>query len=535
MNISLTVEEHQSFVVSGGNSSFHCVGSCDNIIILNRIYINKSMLLPEHVRVLTFACLYAFILASDIVFPIETASIQKLCFCLCLFLAFSILSLTQTSTLEGNLRGENALENGTVLESGFGFAILVSLVNIMASNWILNTGGNYYIFVYDALSLFTVCTLVSIWVLFFECYADTNVSSDGLFTKSAIHVIYLGIHAINWICWIYFGVLSNIIAFRTRKTLARDKNGGIASDILGSSGINERNWHVWSSDQVLTWLSRKVNLSRNILRRLQLHSLTGEMLHLISINDVQNMVGYSHGDAFRIHVAIRRLVEENDGGYVRREEIRNARYKNFDGTNSQLYENSSFLENNVTQTKVGASGVEMAKVQEVADKFMKEKYGIVLPTLRGMNDESHQTEIQTNEVSKRSGLLQTGTGVTLTEPNHNDVEFPIINEKMSSVIEAMPPHIRSIAERNPDAVAKLLTKADSKSTPLSIQRKTDESTLLKTEPDEGNNSKSLRPNENRSPLYDEDIESCPTGDENQHLLGTYTQRDNPLRRRTRKR
>ena len=504
--------------------------------ILNRTSIIKSMLLPDHARILIFACLYAFILASDTVFPIETASIQKLCFCLCLFLAFSILvgnvgmsrSLTQTSNLE---RGENELENGTILESGFGFVILVSLVNIIASNWILNRGGNFYIFVNDALSLFTVCTVVSIWILFFEWYTETNVSSDGLFTKSTIHVIYLGIHAINWICWIYFGVLNNIIVFRRRKILARDKNGGIAFDMLGSSGINERNWHVWNSDQVLTWLSGKVNLSRNILRRLQLHSLTGEMLHLISINDVQNMVGYSHGDAFRIHFAIRRLVEENDGGYVRREEIRNARYKNFDGTNSQLYENSSFWENNVSQKKVGASEVEMAKIQEVADKFMKEKYGIVLPTLKGINDESHQIEIQTNEVSKRSGLLQTGTGVALTEPHHNDVELPITNKKMSSIIDAMPPHIRSIAERNPEAVAKLLTKVDSKSTPGSIQRKAKES----TQPDEGNSSKPLRPNQSRSPLYDEDIESCPTGDENQHLLGTYTQRDNPLRRRTRKR
>eukprot|EP00815_Leptocylindrus_aporus_P004737 CAMPEP_0116059202 /NCGR_PEP_ID=MMETSP0322-20121206/5654_1 /TAXON_ID=163516 /ORGANISM="Leptocylindrus danicus var. apora, Strain B651" /LENGTH=243 /DNA_ID=CAMNT_0003543535 /DNA_START=1051 /DNA_END=1782 /DNA_ORIENTATION=+ len=243
------------------------------------------------------------------------------------------------------------------------------------------------------------------------------------------------------------------------------------------------------------------------------------------------MVGYSHGDAFRIHFAIRRLVEENDGGYVRREEIRNARYKNFDGTNSQLYENTSFWENKVSQKKVGASEVEMAKIQEVAHKFMKEKYGIVLPTLKGINDESHQTEIQTNEVSKRSGLLQTGTGVALTEPHHNDVELPITNKKMSSIIEAMPPHIRSIAERNPEAVAKLLTKVDSKSTPGSIQRKAKES----TQPDEGNSSKPLRPNQSRSPLYDEDIESCPTGDENQHLLGTYTQRDRPLRRRTRKR
>ena len=127
-----------------------------------------------------------------------------------------------------------------------------------------------------------------------------------------------------------------------------------------------------------------------------------------------------------------------------------------------------------TSIEAGGSqeGLEMSKR---AQSVMKERFGMSLPTLRGQEDtniDEHDTNAEqyTREESMQSqqtyanhNHFNDGEGITRsydgTLMDNQEIPFqssPLGQQNIDEILNAMPPHVRAIAERNPDLVSKLL-------------------------------------------------------------------------------
>ena len=119
------------------------------------------------------------------------------------------------------------------------------------------------------------------------------------------------------------------------------------------------------------------------------------------------------------------------------------------------------------------NGLEMSKR---AQSVMKERFGMSLPTLRGQEDtkidehdnsddqypreesmQPQQTDANHNHFNAREGITRSYDGTSAAD--NQEIPFqssPLGQQNIDEILNAMPPHVRGIAERNPDLVSKLL-------------------------------------------------------------------------------
>ena len=128
-----------------------------------------------------------------------------------------------------------------------------------------------------------------------------------------------------------------------------------------------------------------------------------------------------------------------------------------------------------TSIEAGGSqeGLEMSKR---AQSVMKERFGMSLPTLRGQEDtnidehdknaeqynreesmQPQQKYVNHNHFNDREGITKSYDGTSSAD--NQEIPFqssPLGQQNIDEILNAMPPHVRAIAERNPDLVSKLL-------------------------------------------------------------------------------
>ena len=108
---------------------------------------------------------------------------------------------------------------------------------------------------------------------------------------------------------------------------------------------------------------------------------------------------------------------------------------------------------------------------------MKERFGMSLPTLRGQEDtnidepdtnnaeqypreesmQPQQKYVNHNHFNDREGITRSYDGTSSAA--NQEIPFqssPLGQQNIDEILNAMPPHVRAIAERNPDLVSKLL-------------------------------------------------------------------------------
>ena len=118
-------------------------------------------------------------------------------------------------------------------------------------------------------------------------------------------------------------------------------------------------------------------------------------------------------------------------------------------------------------------GLEMSKR---AQSVMKERFGMALPTLRGQEDtnidehdannaeqynreesmQSQQKYVNHNHFNDRGGITRSYDGTLMDNQEIPFQSSPLGQQNIDEILNAMPPHVRDIAERNPDLVSKLL-------------------------------------------------------------------------------
>ena len=160
---------------------------------------------------------------------------------------------------------------------------------------------------------------------------------------------------------------------------------------------SEKNWHAWSSYEFIQWVSLQAYMSSFGLRQLHINSFYGALLPKVTINDLLSL-GLNIGEANRLFEAIQQLMRENDGGFTRREELRMKRYNS--ECNEKSYSSTMLqdLYNPVTQLAKEQNNdyenLDLKQMQGQANKLMREKFGLTLPSLHTNETDPIQINVE---------------------------------------------------------------------------------------------------------------------------------------------
>eukprot|EP00581_Thalassiosira_minuscula_P012504 CAMPEP_0183730002 /NCGR_PEP_ID=MMETSP0737-20130205/31720_1 /TAXON_ID=385413 /ORGANISM="Thalassiosira miniscula, Strain CCMP1093" /LENGTH=243 /DNA_ID=CAMNT_0025962353 /DNA_START=528 /DNA_END=1256 /DNA_ORIENTATION=+ len=156
------------------------------------------------------------------------------------------------------------------------------------------------------------------------------------------------------------------------------------------------------------------------------------------------------------------LNHEEDTG----DELLPSWYVSNDGTGKSHNKRTNQLANNEYESY--SAGKQELEMTERAQTIMKERFGMSLPTPRGQDvgnhsDEEAQANIpnQNQPYPIEKPMQSTVSDIdnrTLGEASIGESTQPVVQHptNIEAMLNAMPPHIRGVAERRPDLVSKLL-------------------------------------------------------------------------------
>lgn len=350
-----------------------------------------------------------------------------------------------------------------LIDVGVIIAIIISLLNILVTVHLINSGKSYYIHVNDAFRLFSVNWMLSVQLLIMVEWTE---SKQGY----AFHVISKNnpiLFALILLMWSYyvFGVVG--MSFVQYRRVIHKEDHYMMDTIHDS----ERIWYSWSNRQLIKWIISCNILSRSSIREILTNGVYGAIIHRLSIDDLKNL-NLSLGEANKLYDRIQRLVRENDGGFSRREEIRSKIYEHQTSKSTPQNNRTAMVESLYSVLpspqnphKLQLQENDLQDMQAKAENLMKTKYGLTLPSV---DSAKPSVSAETNNYSVHnddyrlsdSAVVESG----VFSSNHESLP-PILEAsdvKLYQILSNMPPEIRSIAERHPEMMSQIMNRTNNK-------------------------------------------------------------------------